>query len=121
MLAFQNMQPRATSLVQDASPALPSSRASHDVSPTMALLMVAFVVTLLFVAKLVFSKKEHAAAEMSASGQPVIVMDVQMHFSSMVAFMVKWAIASIPAVVILCVIGALLVPAMGAMIGALAH
>jgi hypothetical protein len=39
----------------------------------------------------------------------------------MVAFMVKWAIASIPAVVILCVIGALLVPAMGAMIGALAH
>jgi len=87
----------------------------------MALLLVAFVATLLVVAKLVFSKKEHAAVGMSASGQPVIVTDVQMHFSSMVAFMVKWAIASIPAVVILCVIGALLVPAMGAMIGALAH
>jgi hypothetical protein len=32
---------------------------------------------------------------------PVTVTDVQMPFMSMVTFMVKWAIASIPAVMIL--------------------
>jgi hypothetical protein len=32
----------------------------------------------------------------------VVVTDVRMSFRSMVAFMVKWALASIPAAVILC-------------------
>jgi hypothetical protein len=32
---------------------------------------------------------------------PVTVVDFQMSFSSMVAFMVKWSLASIPAVIIL--------------------
>jgi len=31
----------------------------------------------------------------------VVVMDIKMPFGSMVAFMVKWAIASIPAMIIL--------------------
>ena len=41
-------------------------------------------------------------------GQPgyVIVQDVNMTFGSMVVFMVKWALASIPALIILLVIGA---------------
>jgi hypothetical protein len=34
-------------------------------------------------------------------GSPVSVVDVDMTFGSMVPFMVKWAIASIPAVLIL--------------------
>jgi hypothetical protein len=38
--------------------------------------------------------------------QQVTVTDVRMRFGSMVVFMVKWAIASIPAVIILVVIGA---------------
>ena len=38
----------------------------------------------------------------------VIVTDIQMPFGSMVVFMVKWAIASIPAAIILFIIGAIL-------------
>jgi len=37
----------------------------------------------------------------------VSLVDIKMPFSSMVIFMVKWAIASIPAIVILLLIGAL--------------
>lgn len=33
--------------------------------------------------------------------QPVVVMDVNMSFGSMVLFMIKWGIASIPALIIL--------------------
>jgi len=38
----------------------------------------------------------------------VVVTDVQMPFGSMVIFMIKWAIATIPAAIILFVIGAIL-------------
>src|SRR5688500_19637382 len=44
---------------------------------------------------------------------PVTVTDVNMPFGSMVRFMVKWAIASIPAVVILFAVGALCVAVLG--------
>jgi hypothetical protein len=37
--------------------------------------------------------------------QPVIVKDIEMPFGSMVVFMVKWSLASIPAFLILFVIG----------------
>lgn len=40
--------------------------------------------------------------------QEVRVTDIQMPFGSMVVFMVKWAIASIPALIILVVLGAVL-------------
>jgi hypothetical protein len=39
--------------------------------------------------------------------QEVRVTDIQMPFGSMVVFMVKWAVASIPALIILLVLGAL--------------
>jgi hypothetical protein len=39
--------------------------------------------------------------------QNVIVTDIHMPFFSMVIFMVKWAIAAIPALIILTVIGSL--------------
>jgi len=48
---------------------------------------------------------------MNASPQepaPVRIIDVKMPFGSMVIFMVKWAIAAIPALIILAIIGALL-------------
>ncbi len=38
----------------------------------------------------------------------VVVTDIRMPFWSMVRFMVKWAIAAIPALIILTIIGALL-------------
>lgn len=37
--------------------------------------------------------------------QPVVVVDIKMSFWSMVVFMVKWALASIPALIILLMIG----------------
>lgn len=38
----------------------------------------------------------------------VVVVDVRMPFGSMVVFMVKWTLASIPALIILAVVGAVL-------------
>ena len=40
--------------------------------------------------------------------QKVTITDIHMPFGSMVAFMVKWAIASIPAMIILFIFGAFL-------------
>ncbi len=42
----------------------------------------------------------------------VVVTDIRMPFWSMVRFMVKWAIAAIPALIILALLGALLSAAM---------
>jgi hypothetical protein len=39
--------------------------------------------------------------------QEVIVTDIQMPFSSMVIFMIKWAIATLPAAIILIIFAAL--------------
>jgi len=47
----------------------------------------------------------------------VTVVDIKMRFGSMVVFMVKWAIASIPALVILVVIGVFAVAFLRAMVG----
>jgi len=44
--------------------------------------------------------------EMSEN-QQVVVTDIRMSFGSMVAFMVKWVLASIPAMIILAFLGAL--------------
>ena len=37
----------------------------------------------------------------------VVVTDIKMSFPSMVIFMVKWAIATIPAIIILTVVGSI--------------
>ncbi|TVT66113.1 MAG: hypothetical protein FHK79_18080 [Pseudomonas sp.] len=39
--------------------------------------------------------------------QPVVVVDIKMSFNSMVWFMVKWAIAAIPALIILYILGSI--------------
>lgn len=44
----------------------------------------------------------------SEDSNHVVVVDVKMPFLSMVIFMVKWAIASIPAIIILFVIAMML-------------
>jgi hypothetical protein len=38
----------------------------------------------------------------------IVVTDIRMSFSSMVVFMVKWAIATIPALIVLTVVGSIL-------------
>ena len=38
----------------------------------------------------------------------IVVTDIRMSFSSMVVFMVKWAVATIPALMILTVVGSIL-------------
>lgn len=50
-----------------------------------------------------FGKKRKVSEE--SNDAPVVVTDIRMRFSSMVVFMVKWAIASIPALIILFAIG----------------
>jgi hypothetical protein len=39
--------------------------------------------------------------------QRVVVVDIKMPFASMVVLMVKWAVAAIPALIILMILGAL--------------
>lgn len=41
---------------------------------------------------------------MKASGMEVVVKDIEMSFWSMVKFMIKWALAAIPAVFVLFII-----------------
>ena len=48
---------------------------------------------------------EDKTLDKSKSENYVIIKDVQMSFGSMVEFMVKWSIASIPAMIILMIIG----------------
>ena len=43
----------------------------------------------------------------------VMVTDIRMPFSSMVLFMIKWAIASIPAAIILFIIGSIFFGVLG--------
>ena len=45
--------------------------------------------------------------------QEIVITDISMSFNSMVVFMVKWVIASIPAFIILFLIGALVVGMLG--------
>ena len=54
-------------------------------------------------------KRKATQAEQSS----VVVADIKIPFSSMVALMVKWAIASIPAIIILFVIGFAFLSALG--------
>jgi len=51
--------------------------------------------------------------------QDIIVKDIKMSFGSMVIFMVKWSIASIPAMIILGIIGFIIAAIFGGMIAGL--
>jgi len=54
-------------------------------------------------------------------GREVVVTDIRMPFTSMVTFMVKWAIAAIPAMVILAVLWYLLAILLGVGGGMFGH
>lgn len=49
--------------------------------------------------------------------QYVVVTDIRMSFLSMVVFMVKWVVASIPAFIILSLIGSMLMMLLSGMMG----
>ena len=55
---------------------------------------------------------------MASSDREVVVVDIKIPFFSMVILMVKWAIAAIPAVMILFFIGGLLSTVVGMIFGA---
>ncbi len=57
------------------------------------------------------------ADEKNSNTQEVIVTDIKMPFMSMVIFMVKWVIASIPAFIILGIIFAVAAVIFGGAIG----
>jgi len=54
---------------------------------------------------------------MDNQSKEVTVVDIKMPFWSMVVFMVKWAIASIPAILILTLLGTMLVGFLGGLFG----
>lgn len=55
------------------------------------------------------------------SNQKVSILDVNMPFFSMVAFMIKWAVASIPAVIVLFILGIMLSSVFGTFLFSLFH
>ncbi len=50
-----------------------------------------------------------------SSSNEVIITDIKMPFMSMVTFMVKWAIAAIPALTILAILGVIITGIFGGM------
>lgn len=58
---------------------------------------------------------------MSDDKREVVVTDVKIPFWSMVVLMVKWAIAAVPALIILLVIGAIVSMAIAALFGGGIH
>ena len=58
---------------------------------------------------------------MTKNYSEVVVTNIRMPFSSMVIFMVKWAIATIPALIILSIVGSLVFSLFGAILGGLHH
>ena len=58
---------------------------------------------------------------MSTELKSVVVTDIKMPFGSMVVFMVKWAIATIPAIILLTVIGSLTFGILNAILGGFHH
>ena len=59
--------------------------------------------------------EEHSKLQKEINDKSVYVKGFSMPFGEMVEFMVKWAIASIPAFIILAIIGAILVAIFGAL------
>jgi hypothetical protein len=51
----------------------------------------------------------------------VVVTDIKMSFPSMVVFMVKWAIATIPAIIILTAVGSITFAILNAIFGGFHH
>lgn len=60
------------------------------------------------------------SGEVTVESGTVRITDIDMPFSSMVGFMVKWAIASIPAFLILLMLGAIASAVFTAVMGAIA-
>ena len=58
---------------------------------------------------------------MADNSQTVVVTDIKIPFWSLVVLMVKWALAAIPAVVILIVIGAVVSALLSMMFGGAFH
>ena len=54
---------------------------------------------------------------MAENTREIVVTDIKIPFWSMVVLMVKWALAAIPAVIILIVVGAIISMALGMFFG----
>ena len=55
------------------------------------------------------------------SDKRVVVTDIRMPFLSMMVFMIKWVIASIPAFIILSILGAIVTTILGTLMGGMGH
>ena len=70
---------------------------------------------------LIYYHTEKEGLKMSKEYNEVIVSDIKMPFGSMVVFMVKWAIATIPALIILTTIGSIIFAILSAVFGSFHH
>jgi hypothetical protein len=78
---------------------------------TVILIVVAVILVILYSARR-SSRLRRTGEELDGMNR-VVVTDVQMPFWSMVTFMIKWAIAAIPAIIILMFIGVFVVGIFG--------
>jgi hypothetical protein len=62
-------------------------------------------------------QREPVISQKIVEVKKVIITDIQMPFNSMVTFMVKWAIASIPAFIILMALFAVIIALFGGIVG----
>lgn len=62
-------------------------------------------------------ERAYIETQVKARAQEVVVTDINMPFGSMVGFMVKWAIAAIPALIILAVLWGFITMIAAAIVG----
>ena len=62
---------------------------------------------------------QHSPHPEAAVSEEVVVTDVRIPFGSMVVLILKWTLASIPAIIILVILGALAAGIVGGMFGAI--
>ena len=75
---------------------------------TIGVILVAGIMIWAIVYGMNLANKDENIVEVSSDDNGVIITGVKMKFGSMVVFMVKWVIASIPAMIILFIIGLVL-------------
>jgi len=74
----------------------------------MAVILIVIVIVSIMLSSMDERTAEVSSEDNGVDDNGVIITDVKMKFGSMVVFMVKWVIASIPAMIILFIIGLIL-------------
>ena len=79
----------------------------------MAVILIVIVIISVYLSSIDERTVEVSSDDNGVVDNGVIITDVKMKFGSMVVFMVKWVIASIPAMIILFLVGFLVMGVFG--------